>query len=95
MLRKVKGLWFLIPSYLYDFAVSDEVGVPLAKRAKLDSEEGEKTITAFLASVRELASSSISDAELEEKFEELKLEFLNTDNNYIKYILSSVTHTQK
>lgn len=66
--------------------------MPPAKRSKLESEEGERIITAFLSSVQELASSDISDAALEDKLKQLKLEFLQTDNDYVKSILGSFSH---
>lgn len=64
--------------------------MPLAKRSKLESDEGEKTIETFLSSVRELACSDIGDKEIEARFEELKLDLVKTDNEYIKSILSTV-----
>lgn len=63
---------------------------PAAKRSKLESEEGEKTIAAFLSSVRELVSLDIADEEIEARFQALKSDLLNTDNEYVKSILSAV-----
>lgn len=72
-------------------AVCDDMRAPEAKRSKLESDEGEKTIAVFLSSVRQLASLDIGDEEMEEKFEALKLDLMNTDNEYIKSILSTVS----
>lgn len=72
-------------------AAYDEIKTPAAKRSKLESDEGEKTIATFLSSVRQLASSDIGDEEMEAKFEALKLDLMNTDNEYIKSILSTVS----
>ncbi len=69
-----------------DFAGSMEG--PQAKRRKIEAEEGEKAISTFLSSVRELASSGKSDCDIAVKLEELKLDFLNMDNSYIKSILN-------
>ena len=68
---------------------------PQAKKKKLEkeeNEEGEKIIENFLSSVRELASSGISDQEMTLKLEKLKLDFLSTDNAYVKSILVTLQH---
>lgn len=70
----------------------DDTQVPAAKRSKVESEEGERIIAMFLSSVQKLASSDISDAALATKLEQLKLEFLQTDNDYVKSILRSVSY---
>lgn len=73
------------------YAGCDETMAPLAKRSKLESDEGEKHVATFLAAVHQLASSDVSDEEMETKFEELKQGLMNTDNEYIKSLLSTVT----
>ena len=69
----------------------DEAIPPEAKRRKLESEEGNKTIAAFLSSVRELALLDIAEEEMETRFQALKLDLINTDNEYVKSILSAVS----
>jgi hypothetical protein len=70
--------------------VGDEAGPPEAKKSKLESDEGEQLIEAFLSSVRQLAASGIGDKEMEEKFEALKLDLMNSDNEYVHSVVSSV-----
>lgn len=67
-----------------------ETELPPTKRSKLESEEGERIVENFLSSVQELTSSDTSDAELELKLEQLKLQLQKTDNDYVQSILKSV-----
>lgn len=67
-------------------------GAPPAKRSKLEGqEEGDKIIADFLDNVHELASLDISDVDMKMKFDKLKLDFIHTDNAYIKAVLNTIS----
>ena len=66
-------------------------GAPPAKKRKLEDQiVGEKMVSDFLDNVRELSSLDISDADVKVKFDQLRLEFTNADNAYVKAILKTI-----
>ncbi len=79
---------FVFVCLIIDSSTSEE---PPAKRSRLETEDGEKIIAEFLDAVRRLSlREDINEDDMKTEFEKMKLNFMNSDNDYVQSILNSI-----
>jgi len=64
---------------------------PPEKRCRLETEDGERIISEFLENVHKLSlCDDICETDMNCEFERMKSTFVNSDNEYVQSVLSTI-----